>query len=58
LFPPYYSEPLVGAANDNDQEKKRVVVDLIAGMTEEQALGWRRMILAGSWPITIFKPRG
>jgi dGTPase len=36
LFPPYYSEALDAAATD--QEKKRVVVDLIAGMTEEQAL--------------------
>lgn len=36
LFPPYYSQALEDAGND--QEKKRVVVDLIAGMTEEQAL--------------------
>ncbi len=36
LFPPYYSEALIAAASD--QEKKRVVVDLIAGMTEEQAI--------------------
>lgn len=35
LFPPYYSEALLGAADE--REKKRVVVDLIAGMTEEQA---------------------
>jgi dGTPase len=36
LFPPYYR----GALSDSssDQAKKRVVVDLIAGMTEEQAL--------------------
>jgi dGTPase len=36
LFPPYYRKALVDAADP--QEKKRVVVDLIAGMTEEQAL--------------------
>jgi dGTPase len=36
LFPPYYRKALEGA--ENDLEKKRVVVDLIAGMTEEQAL--------------------
>ena len=36
LFPPYYRKALESSAND--QEKKRVVVDLIAGMTEEQAL--------------------
>lgn len=36
LFPPFYRKALERSAND--QEKKRVVVDLIAGMTEEQAL--------------------
>jgi dGTPase len=36
LFPPFYRKALEGSANDN--EKKRVVVDLIAGMTEEQAV--------------------
>ncbi len=36
LFPPYYRKALEDSAND--REKKRVVVDLIAGMTEEQAL--------------------
>jgi dGTPase len=36
LFPPYYRQALADSAND--QGKKRVVVDLIAGMTEEQAL--------------------
>ena len=36
LFPRFYQKALKGSAND--QEKKRVVVDLIAGMTEEQAL--------------------
>jgi dGTPase len=36
LFPPYYRRALLDSAND--QEKKRVAVDLIAGMTEEQAL--------------------
>jgi dGTPase len=36
LFPPYYRRALVDSAND--RERKRVVVDLIAGMTEEQAL--------------------
>jgi dGTPase len=36
LFPPYYRKALEGSASD--LEKKRVVVDLIAGMTEEQAL--------------------
>jgi dGTPase len=36
LFPPYYRRALMDSPND--QGKKRVVVDLIAGMTEEQAL--------------------
>jgi len=36
LFPPYYRRALLDSAND--REKKRVVIDLIAGMTEEQAL--------------------
>jgi dGTPase len=36
LFPPYYRKAL--ESSTNDQERKRVVVDLIAGMTEEQAL--------------------
>ncbi len=36
LFPPYYRKALDGAQDERD--KKRVVVDLIAGMTEEQAL--------------------
>jgi dGTPase len=36
LFPPYYRQALLDSAND--QERKRVVVDLIAGMTEEQAV--------------------
>jgi dGTPase len=36
LFPPYYRRALEDSAND--RERKRVVVDLIAGMTEEQAL--------------------
>lgn len=36
LFPPYYRKALETAAGDG--EKRRVVVDLIAGMTEEQAL--------------------
>jgi dGTPase len=36
LFPPYYRRALVDSSSD--QEKKRVVVDLIAGLTEEQAL--------------------
>jgi dGTPase len=36
LFPPYYRRALLDASSE--QGKKRVVVDLIAGMTEEQAL--------------------
>lgn len=36
IFPPYYRKALDSAVSDDD--KKRVVVDLIAGMTEEQAL--------------------
>ena len=36
LFPPYYRRALVDSSSE--QDKKRVVVDLIAGMTEEQAL--------------------
>ncbi len=36
LFPPYYGKALESSADN--RERKRVVVDLIAGMTEEQAL--------------------
>ena len=36
LFPPYYRKALEGSINDH--ERRRVVADLIAGMTEEQAL--------------------
>jgi dGTPase len=36
LFPPYYRKALENA--ESEPEKKRVVIDLIAGMTEEQAL--------------------
>jgi dGTPase len=36
LFPPYYRKALEDSASDD--ERKRVVIDLIAGMTEEQAV--------------------
>jgi dGTPase len=36
LFPPYYREALEESSDDNS--KRRIVIDLIAGMTEEQAL--------------------
>lgn len=36
IFPPYYQERLQKASDDD--EKKRICVDLIAGMTEKQAV--------------------
>jgi dGTPase len=46
LFPPYYRRALNDSADDH--EKKRVVVDLIAGMTEEQALAMHNRLIGVS----------
>jgi len=47
IFPPYYREEL--ETSDTAAEKKRTVVDLIAGMTEPQALDAYRQVI-GAWP--------
>jgi len=46
LFPPYYRKALEGSVDV--LEKKRVVVDLIAGMTEEQALAMHNRLIGVS----------
>jgi len=47
IFPSYYREELQDAANAT--ERKRIVVDLIAGMTEPQAVEAYKQSL-GAWP--------
>jgi dGTPase len=47
IFPPYYREELKTA--DGEAERKRTVVDLIAGMTEPQAVEAYRQVI-GAWP--------
>jgi dGTPase len=47
IFPPYYREELQ-AANTN-AERKRSVIDLIAGMTEPQVVQAYRQVV-GAWP--------
>jgi dGTPase len=37
IFPPYYRDPIEASKGDN-QTIRRTIIDLIAGMTEEQAL--------------------
>jgi dGTPase len=46
IFPPYYKEELRDAASDAD--RKRTVVDLIAGMTEPQVVEAYRQVI-GAW---------
>ncbi len=46
LFPPYYRDQLENASQGN---RKRTVVDLIAGMTEPQAIATYRQVVGG-WP--------
>jgi len=47
LFPPYYRGQLEAAASEI--ERQRSVIDLIAGMTEPQAIATYRQII-GAWP--------
>lgn len=47
IFPPYYREELRDAASA--AERKRTVVDLIAGMTEPQVVEAYRQVI-GAWP--------
>ena len=47
IFPPYYREELRDAASA--VERKRTVVDLIAGMTEPQVIEAYRQVI-GAWP--------
>jgi dGTPase len=47
IFPPYYREELKEA--DTPLQRTRTVVDLIAGMTEPQAVEAYRQVI-GAWP--------
>ena len=47
IFPPYYREELRDAPSV--AERKRTVVDLIAGMTEPQVIEAYRQVI-GAWP--------
>ena len=47
LFPPYYREQLEAAKSA--VERQRTVIDLVAGMTEPQAIATYRQVI-GAWP--------
>jgi dGTPase len=48
LFPPYYRQALEDAEQRDDKTTRRTVIDLIAGMTEEQALAVHNRLLGVS----------
>jgi hypothetical protein len=55
LFPPYYREEI--EKTNSTAKRTRLVCDLIAGMTEPEAVGQYRQIMSGGPPLSL-QPTG